>query len=371
MKRPSKAPKKSYAEQVSEELISQLEKGTAPFQKPWKAGELTLPYNATTKAEYKGSNSLWLTMQGRSDPRWMTYKQAQSVDAQVKKGEKGTTIQYWKFTDDVTRKDSDGKPVKNTAGEVVKDKTQLDRPRVFSASVFNAEQIDGLPERVIPPKQEAKWASNKRAEAMLLASGASIKNDQPDGAFYRPSTDSIHLPEKSLFDSSEKYYQVALHELGHWTGHKDRLDRDLTGRFGSESYAKEELRAEISSMMVSAQLGTGHDIGQHAAYVKSWIKALKDDPTEILRASKDADKIRQFVMTYDRELAPEREAPSNDTVLQKAEKYADNLKTDSDKAKFMESVRSRLDQSVQVQPVRTETQAEEKKQPQQQFELEP
>ena len=367
MKRPSKAPKKSYAEQVSEELISQLEKGTAPFQKPWNAGELTLPYNATTDAEYKGSNSLWLTMQGRSDPRWMTYKQAQSVDAQVKKGEKGTTIQYWKFSDDTTRKDSDGKPVKNKAGEVVKDKVLLSRPRVFSASVFNAEQIEGLPERVVPEKQEQMWKTNSRAEAMLLASGASITNDQPDRAFYRPSTDKIHLPEKAQFDSPEKYYQTALHELGHWTGHKSRLDRDLTGKFGSESYAKEELRAEISSMMVSAQLGTGHDIGQHAAYVKSWIKALKDDPTEILRASKDADKIREFVMSYDRELSPEQEAKSNDAVLQKAEKYAQTLTSDSDKAKFMENVRSRLDQPVQTS--KSERTLQTPKQPQ--LELEP
>ena len=98
-------------------------------------------------------------------------------------------------------------------------------------------------------------------------------------------------------------------------------------------------------MMVSAQLGTGHDIGQHAAYVKSWIKALKDDPTEILRASKDADKIREFVMTYDRELAPAKEAKSNDAVLKQAQEYASNIKSGSDKAKFMENVRSRLQQS--------------------------
>jgi hypothetical protein len=163
--------------------------------------------------------------------------------------------------------------------------------------VFNATQIDGMPAREECPQQE--WDANERAETILANSGASITHDQMDRAFYRPVSDSIHLPPKNQFDTPEKYYATALHELGHWTGHPDRLDRDLAHPFGSEGYAKEELRAEIASMMVGLETGVGHDPSQHAAYVGGWVKALKDDPKEIMRAAADAEKIRDFVMDFE------------------------------------------------------------------------
>lgn len=337
-----------YYEQISDRLIQQLEEGTAPFQKPWVPGELQMPHNPTTGAAYRGSNAFWLAMQGREDPRWMTYKQAQSVGAQVMKGEKGTRIEYWKFHDTIPKKDTTGKPLIGADGRKVVTSIQLDRPRMFSATVFNAEQIQGLPKRESLAAEP--WQRHERAEAVLKASAATIQHDQSDRAFYRPSTDSIHLPGRASFPDADRYYSTALHELGHWTGHPRRLDRDLTGSFGSESYAKEELRAEISSLMVGSELGVGHEIGQHAAYVKSWIKALRDDPKEILRASRDADKIKDKVLSYDRgrevettmdatvELADDASAD----VIQKAEKYAERFSNDEDRQKFMEGVRGRL-----------------------------
>lgn len=328
---------KPYYEQISDRLIEQLEQGTAPFTKAWVPGEQTLPFNPTTGNEYKGSNSLWLQMQGRSDPRWLTYKQAQDVDAQVLKGQRGTKIQYWKFPD----KDDE------TA-----DGQKRTRPSVFSATVFNAEQVDGLPE--LERKQlQPEWQRHERAEALLLASGASITNDQADRAFYRQSTDSIHLPDKSSFPNADNYYSVALHELGHWTGHESRLDRDLSGGFGSEKYAKEELRAEISSLMVGSELGVGHDISRHASYVGSWIKALKDDPKEILRASRDADKIRGLVMSYDKQLETEKQTAKGmdpDDVMQKASEYAQRFTNEQDRSRFMASVSAKL--SPNTEPVR-------------------
>ncbi|WP_140410188.1 zincin-like metallopeptidase domain-containing protein, partial [Escherichia coli] len=103
-------------------------------------------------------------------------------------------------------------------------------------------------------------------------------------------------PQQAAFPSADRYYATALHELGHWTGHASRLDRDLAHPFGSEGYAKEELRAEIASMIMGDELGIGHDPSQHVAYVKSWIKALQDDPLEIFRAAADAEKIQGFVL---------------------------------------------------------------------------
>ncbi len=236
--------KKEYAEEVAAKIIEQLEQGTAPWQKPWKPGELSLPYNASTGKEYRGINSMWLAMQGHGDPRWMTYNQANDAGAQVRKGSKGTKIVYWKTHDEEKAKDENGKPIIGEDGKPKMIRVALERPRAFHAVVFNAEQIDGLPAlapKIIAPEPER----HARAEAILGNSGANIQHVAGNRAFYRPSTDSITLPERGQFDSADGYYATALHELGHWTGHPSRLDRDLAHPFGSEGYAREELRAEI------------------------------------------------------------------------------------------------------------------------------
>ncbi|HFK4470566.1 TPA: zincin-like metallopeptidase domain-containing protein [Escherichia coli] len=295
--------KKEYAEEVAARIIEQLEQGTAPWQKPWQPGELRLPYNPTTGKEYRGMNSLWLHMQGHSDPRWMTYNQAAAEGAQVRKGSKGTHIVYWKFSEERKATDEQGRPVIDP--DTGKQKTvtvQLERPRSFMAVVFNGSQIDGLPPleaRPTGPEPER----HARAEAILANSGAVIRHEPGDRAFYRPSTDSITLPERNQFPTADNYYATALHELGHWTGHPSRLDRDLAHPFGSEGYAREELRAEIASLMLGERLEIGHDPGQHAAYVGSWVKALKEDPKEIFRAASDAERISGFVMDFEQEQA--------------------------------------------------------------------
>ncbi|ELH0920356.1 DUF1738 domain-containing protein [Salmonella enterica] len=293
--------KKEYAEEVAARIVEQLEQGTAPWQKPWQPGELRLPYNPTTGKEYKGMNSMWLSMQGHADPRWMTYNQASAEGGQVRKGSKGTHIVYWKFSEERKQTDEQGRPVIDP--ETGKQKTinvQLERPRSFMAVVFNASQIDGLPPleaRPLMPEPER----HARAEAILANSGASIQHVPGDRAYYRPSTDSITLPERNQFPAADAYYATALHELGHWTGHPSRLDRDLSHPFGSEGYAREELRAEIASLMLGERLDIGHDPGQHAAYVGSWIKALKEDSKEIFRAAADAERIAGYVMGFEQE----------------------------------------------------------------------
>ncbi len=294
-------PKAPYYEQVANKLIEQLEAGAAPWQKPWEPGTIHLPHNPVSGTRYKGSNALWLEMQGRGDPRWMTYKQAKGVGAQVRQGEKGTLVQYWKLTDQIAVKDERGKPLKDAEGNTVYRLVLLEKPKVFSAVVFNAEQIDGLPPLQI---KTPDWDRHERAEAVLQASGVEIRHDQQDRAFYRPATDRIHLPVRDSFPSADTYYATALHELGHWTGHPSRLDRDLAHPFGSVGYAKEELRAEIASLMVGDQIGIGHDPGQHAANVQSWVQVLKEDPKEILRAARDADKISNYVLGLEKDRVP-------------------------------------------------------------------
>ena len=293
--------KKPFHEEVAERLIQQLKQGTAPWQRPWEPGEPNafIPMNPITGTRYKGVNAIALMTQDYRDPRWMTYKQAAAANAQVRKGEKGSAIQYWKFTEEQIKKDEQGKPVLDAQGKPVKIEIRLERPRVFYATVFNAEQIDGLPPRV---QKEHAWNSVERADQLLIASGAIMLHGENNRAFYRPSTDSIHLPEKSQFLRADNYYATALHELSHWTGHSTRLDRDLIHPFGSEGYAKEELRAEITSMILGDELGIGHDPGQHASYVGSWIKVLQDDPLEIFRAAAEAEKMQQFILAFEHTL---------------------------------------------------------------------
>ncbi len=327
-----KEAKKAFHEQVAENLIEQLKKGVAPWQKPWEPGDLlaVLPMNPTTGKRYRGINSLNLMSLAYTDPRWLTYKQAISLGAQVRKGEKSTLVQYWKFTDERIKTDDNNNPVLNSEGNPIKEQVRLERPRVFYAAVFNAQQMDNLPELSI---KAPDWDPLERAEHILQASHAAIRHGETDRAFYRPATDSIHLPHKHQFPTPDRYYATALHELGHWTGHESRLSRDLSHPFGSEGYGREELRAEIASMLLSGVLGIGHDPGQHVAYVSSWIKALQEDPTEIFRAAADAEKIQDYVLTLSQkqEIAQEVDAEEivkMDQIKQNNATYLQNLLPD-------------------------------------------
>lgn len=279
-----------YHQVVANQITERLKAGTAPWLKPWEAGigNGQLPFNPVTGKRYRGINALYLMLNQSDDNRWLTYKQALSMDAQVRKGEKGTTIQYWKFNEERIKNDDAGKPMLDEQGKSLKVLVNLERPKVFYATVFHASQIDNLPELIT---KKPDWSIIERAEKLLQNAGATLVHSEADRAFYRVSTDSIHLPPKEQFKSAANYYATALHELGHWSGHSSRLDRDLGHPFGSDAYAKEELRAEIASMLLGAELGIGHDPSQHTAYIKSWIRVLEDDPLEIFRASADAEKI--------------------------------------------------------------------------------
>ncbi len=306
--------KKPYPEQIAEQVIAALRDGTAPWVVPWEPGQIPEgPVNAVTGQPYRGINRVWLGMQqgNNIDSRWCTYRQAQQLGAQVKKGSRGTTVQYWKFREETLLKDEQGKPLLDENGQKRYSVTELERPRVFYSTVFHASQIEGLPP--LPARVETpEWQRHEMAEKLLKESGARIFNDQVSRAFYRPSSDEIHLPERGQFATPDRYYATALHELGHWTGHESRLDRDLKHPFGSEGYAREELRAELASYMLGAELGIGHDPGQHHAYIASWIKALEEDPKEIIRAARDAEHIREYVMGREKGIQASSQPKANE-----------------------------------------------------------
>ena len=294
---------KEFAAQAAERLIEKLERGVAPWQKGWDTPTQAdrPPYNPVSGTRYRGLNSIVLRMEseerGYSDPRWMTFRHAKKIDAHVRKGEHGTRIEFWspvKPKPQETGKDSAEPP----------DESKTRYALVRTYKVFNAEQIENL--RPLEQAQPQQWEVSERAERLLEASGANIEHRGGDRAFYRLGEDKIVLPRQEQFRSPEAYYSTAMHELGHWTGHKDRLDREtlqkgLKDGFGSENYAKEELRAEMTSMTVNGTLRLPHDPERHASYVGAWIKALKDDPDELRHAARDAGAAADYILQYDRE----------------------------------------------------------------------
>ena len=322
-----------YAAKVAQDVIDQLERGVAPWTKPWKPGERFMPWNPITGKSYRGMNSVYLLMQGRPDTRWLTRRQAEAAGAQLKDGERGNDIrlQFFAFQKTETRKDERGKIVRGDDGKPIKDIVQLERPQVTNFWVYNADQFVGLPEQTREVAPEAE--RHAKAEALIKAAQADIRHVEGDRAYYNPREDHVVLPNFSQFPTPDRYYATALHELGHWTGHETRLNRDLANPFGSEAYAREELRAEIASLMIGDELGIGHDPSRHAAYVGSWIKALQNDPREIFRAAADAEKISQFLhnplaqtkaetQAVERTIAPpargaaEKAAPARETAEQ-------------------------------------------------------
>ncbi|NQX54480.1 DUF1738 domain-containing protein [Pedobacter panaciterrae] len=298
---------KPLHEQIAEKLIAELKAGTSPFQKAWIDDNnpgFSIPLNPTTGKNYRGLNALWLGMQPFSDPRWLTLRQANINKWQVQKGAKATLINFVQHTDKKAVLDENGKAIRDENGKVRYTETQLEKPIITNAWVFNAEQISGIPELALVNAEKLaaqKWSPIERAEAILNATNPSFKHGG-NYAFYNYVTDQITLPHRHQFPSATEYYATALHELGHWTGHKSRLDRDMMNGFGTPDYAREELRAEIASLMVGSEIGTGHYFEQHAVYVEDWIKVLQDDPFELQKAAADAQKIYDFILDIELKL---------------------------------------------------------------------
>lgn len=294
--------RRDYARAFADSIIEDLQNGTAPWIRPWKPGEFSRPFNPVSGTVYKGINTIMLSREGHEDPRFMTLRQANGKGWKVRKGSKARSVIFWQFSKEERMLDDDGKPVLDENGKAKMQSVLLARPVVRFSSVFHASQIEGIPEW---KQQKISWNPDERAEKILSGSGARILHSQRNRAFYSQRLDEIHLPSKSSFDQADKYYATALHELGHWTGHPSRLDRTF-GPFGSEEYAKEELRAEIGSWMTGTELGLGHDPGQHLSYVQSWVKILKDEPYEIIRACRDAEKIKDYTMAFEKGKAVEQ-----------------------------------------------------------------
>lgn len=270
-------------QQVTDQIIKQLESGAAPWVKQWQ-GSSSESHNVITGKTYQGINTLILSMSatagGFKSKTWGTYKQWLEKGGQVRKGTKGTTIIFYS-------------PVTGT--KVTASGEEKSYHYVLkSYSVFNGDQIDGYTAPVLPVKT---FNSIAALESLAVASGAVIKHGG-DKAFFSPSNDFIQMPHKGDFDSEPAYYATLLHEMAHWSGAASRLNRDLSGRFGNEAYAAEELIAELSAAFLCAQYQIDGDL-RHAGYIASWLKVLKNDNKAIFKAAALAQKAADYIKAFD------------------------------------------------------------------------
>ena len=271
-------PKIDAYQVVTDKIIASLEAGTAPWQRPWSVsgfGGLPVRFNGQS---YNGINTLLLWLQGRSAPTWMTYNQAKKLGGQVKKGEKGSLVVFFKQLRITETNDAGEEEAKSI-------------PLLRYYTVFNVEQIADLPARFYPSEAKDQNGDDPIAEVeAYITNTKAVISHGGDRAYYRPSTDDIWLPEFEQFEDAVSYYGVALHELVHWTGAKSRLDRDKQYHT-DDGRAREELVAEIGSAFAAASLGIEVEPREdHVNYIANWLEVLKGDKKAIFKAAAAAQK---------------------------------------------------------------------------------
>jgi antirestriction protein ArdC len=263
---------------VTSNIIADLEKGAVPWVKPWKGGNSggIIPINAATRRYYTGINVLILWSardeHGYPSPQWMTFKQALDKGAYVRKGENGTPVIFAK---------------KLTFNEGDEDERKIFMHRSFT--VFNVAQIEELSKEKV-----SETIITEDAPSTFVAATLADIRVGGDMAGYIPSKDYITLPPAAAFKNMGSYFATTLHDLGHWSGHETRLKRELSTRFGSESYAAEELVAELTSAFLCAELGVQGEL-RHSGYIDHWIKLLKSDPRAIFTAASKASQAANYL----------------------------------------------------------------------------
>jgi antirestriction protein ArdC len=272
-------------QEITDRIVARLRDGVCPWRQPWSGkGHGTMPRNAVTSRAYSGVNVLllWSRAQesGFSDPRWLTFKQALELGGNVRKGEKGETVIY---VAKVVKEDKDGK--------------RRAIPFLKAYTVFNVAQCDNLPAKLVAPNADAHIVNpNTRdeiADTFIASTGADLRHGEAR-AYYRPVGDYINLPLFETFNGASRYYGVAFHELGHWTGAEKRLNRTFGKRFGDQAYSAEELVAELTSAFLCGEFGFDNN-GVDADYIATWIRFLTDHSGAIITAAAAASRAVEFM----------------------------------------------------------------------------
>lgn len=274
---------------VTEQIIARLEAGTVPWRQPWTAAQA--PRSGLTGRPYRGVNVFLLILQGYTSPYWLTFKQINELGGRIRKGERHTKVVFWK----ILRKEVD-----SADG----DKTVKRIPYLRYFRVWNLDQTEGV---TLPPKIQSQIQTQPEPPAPIEAAEKILAGyaDAPEihhgglAAMYRPTADDIHLPNREDFDTPEDYYSTLFHELGHSTGHPSRLGRfDTTsGGFGSHSYGREELVAEMTAAFLCAEAGIAPaTMDDSAAYIASWLRTIREDPRAVVVAAGAAQKAADHIL---------------------------------------------------------------------------
>ena len=291
---------KEFRKSVADMFVKGLSEEGLNWKQGWATtGELR---NAVSNRHYRGLNEFYLKLvsmvHGYKDPRWMTFNQIRDEGYHLEKGSKGAKVEYWFPFDTIKKKGVSFEEKERLINEGERKKEDFSLVAKYY-TVFNGDNISGLPEIELP-KNEIE--PSVVLEQISRGMNVEIYNDGEDRAFYRPSTDDIHLPLPEVFSSDNEYNAVAFHELGHATGHESRLNRDQSGVFGTSAYAKEELVAEITSAFMAETTGISLEdmnMENHKAYVNGWIASIEDDPEYLMKAISQAhdaaDYMQQFV----------------------------------------------------------------------------
>ena len=293
----SSRPHASVYEIVTEQVIKQLESGVAPWRKPWRT---EMPCNLISGKEYRGMNVFLLGSQGYASRYWLTFNQANKLGGHVRKGEQSSIVTFWHIGEEKIKTDGS--------------KTRPFLLRYYC--VFNLTQTEGIAEKLGLGNASPRVPSIEGCEAIVAGMPNAPKMEQSNAAWYRPSTDSVGMPARGLFSSAEEYYSTLFHELTHSTGHPSRIGREgieILNTFGSESYSKEELVAEMGAAMLCGVTGIAPATLQNsAAYLKTWIERLKSDSRLLVTAASAAQKAADYI----------RGESANDSPVSEGESHA-------------------------------------------------
>lgn len=274
--------KNELYEKIAEKILESIEKsGVAPWHKPWATG---VPMNIS-KRPYRGINLILLSLNSYSSPFWLTFNQAKKLGGSIRKGEHGTQIVFWKFYRKEVDTDDGDKEIRKFA--VAK-----------AYTVFNVEQCD-LPENKIPKMKTSENSPIETADAIVRDWNGCAINHGGSKAFYSPNSDSITVPAKNSFESSEAYYSTLFHEMAHATGHPDRLHRfEVKDIPSKESYSKEELVAEITASFLRGVAGIdgSKEFDNSVSYLKSWAAYIRDNKNEVIHAASSAQKAADSIL---------------------------------------------------------------------------
>ena len=276
--------RRNVYEIVTEQIIRQLEQGVAPWHKPWRT---ETPCNLVSGKPYRGINVFLLASQGYESRYWLTFNQAKKLGGHVKKGEHSSLVTFWNIGQEKIIRDTNGNERKS-------------RPFLLKFyRIFNICQTEGIAEKLGLGKSAHRVASIEQCEAIVKGMSNPPAIQQDARAWYRPSTDTVGMPARGLFNSPDYYYSTLFHELTHSTGHASRVGREgieQLNTFGSESYSKEELIAEMGAAMLCGVAGIDRKtLSNSAAYLKSWIDVLKSDSRMVVSAASQAQKAADYI----------------------------------------------------------------------------